>query len=463
MRILIIGRPDALLHELANLLGGHGAIVEACDEVADVFARPAAARRPDLLLCPLGQDLAAAVLAVERSGVPVPIVAYGRRDACLDSTSAIGLGASGTLKLPATPRQVALLLRRAGPSRTARPLVAHDPAMLALLRRIELVASSNATVLITGESGSGKELVAAHLHGTSGRLGRFVAVNCAAVPDSMLECELFGHEAGAFPGATSRHLGKFESADGGTLLLDEIGEMGLRMQAMLLRAVQEREIDRVGGSRTVPVDVRIVATTNRDLKDEVRHGRFRADLFFRLNVVMVEVPALRRRPGDIAPLAEQFACCFAAASGRPARTISPDALDVLQRHSWPGNVRELENVIQRAVLIETEAEIGVGTIEIDASGTTRDEQAALPNKSTHAAVTRTDAVQVDWVGDVRTAGRTIEAVEKDMILDTLQQNLGNRAKTASVLGISTRTLRNKLHEYERGGTRIPRPVVVALA
>lgn len=278
----------------------------------------------------------------------------------------------------------------------------------------------------------------------------------------MLECELFGHEAGAFPGATSRRLGKFESADGGTLLFDEIGEMDLRMQAKLLRAVQEREIDRVGGSRTVPLDVRIVATTSRDLKDEIRRGRFRADLFFRLNVLTLEVPALRRRPGDIEPLAEQFARRFAAASGRPARSISATALDALRRHAWPGNVRELENVIQRAVLIEADTEIGVASIDIDVSGMTCDDEAEM-RKRPSQALAAVGVGDVDWVADVRTAGRTIEAVEKDMILDTLQHNLGNRAKTASVLGISTRTLRNKLHVYERGGTRIPRPVVVALA
>ena len=414
------------------------------------------------MLCPVGQDLEAAVTATESFGAHVPIVAYGRRHACSDFAHAVALGACDILPLPATAQQVALLLRRADPSRTARPMVAHDPAMLALLRRVRLVASSNATVLITGESGSGKELVAAHLHQASGRLGRFVAVNCAAVPDSMLECELFGHEAGAFPGATSRRLGKFESADGGTLLFDEIGEMDLRMQAKLLRAVQEREIDRVGGSRTVPLDVRIVATTSRDLKDEIRRGRFRADLFFRLNVLTLEVPALRRRPGDIEPLAEQFARRFAAASGRPARSISATALDALRRHAWPGNVRELENVIQRAVLIEADTEIGVASIDIDVSGMTCDDEAEM-RKRPSQALAAVGVGDVDWVADVRTAGRTIEAVEKDMILDTLQHNLGNRAKTASVLGISMRTLRNKLHVYERGGTRIPRPVVVALA
>jgi DNA-binding NtrC family response regulator len=326
-------------------------------------------------------------------------------------------------------------------------MVVHDPAMLALLRRVEDVAASNATVLVSGESGTGKELIAAHLHRHSGRRGAFVAVNCAGIPDALLESELFGHEEGAFCGATTRRIGKFEAADGGTLLLDEIGEMDLRMQAKVLRAVQQREIDRVGGNGPVKVDVRIVATTNRNLQQDVRCGRFRAELLFRLNVITLKVKPLRERPGDIAPLAEFFAQHFARQNGRPADTITPHAMTVLRQHSWPGNVRELENVMHRAVLTEAGPAITPAAIDIDTVG---------------MVVADVPELVVEAAARPALTGRTIEAVEKDLILDTLWQSKGNRSQAAATLGISIRTLRNKLHEYERSGTPIPRQVVIAV-
>ena len=346
-------------------------------------------------------------------------------------------------------------------------MVVRDPAMLALMRRVEQVALSNATVLITGESGTGKELIAAHLHRSSGRLGRpLVALNCAAIPDALPESELFGHEPGAFLGAMSRRIGKFEAADGGTLLLDEIGEMDLRMQAKVLRAVQQREFDRVGGERLVHVDVRIVATTNRNLHEEVRLGRFRTDLFFRLNVITLKVPPLRERPADIPALADFFARTFAQANGRPGGTVSPEGHAMLLRHAWPGNVRELENVMHRAVLTETSPCIAPSALDIDAPGTAPgnapgNDQGSNPSSAPDLA-SLAAAVAPEHLAAVHTSGRTIQAVEKDMILDTLYRCKGNRGQTASVLGISIRTLRNKLHEYERDGTRVPRPVVVAV-
>jgi two-component system response regulator FlrC len=328
-------------------------------------------------------------------------------------------------------------------------IMIRDPAMAALMRRVEHVAPSNATVLITGESGTGKELVAAHLHRSSGRHGgAFVALNCEAMSEGLLESELFGHERGAFFGAVSRRIGKFEAANGGTLLLDEIGAMDLRIQAKVLKAVEQRQINRVGGDSPVPVDVRIMATTNRNLQAEVRSGRFRADLLFRLNVISLRVPPLRERPADLPALADFFVRKFARANGRPANSISPNALAILQEHVWPGNVRELENVMHRAVLTETgpsimPASLGIDTIE----GTD----------------TATTPLQIELQKAMPTAGRTIEAVEKEMILETLRQRMGSRSQAAAVLGISIRTLRNKLHVYERGGTRIPRPVVVGVA
>lgn len=320
------------------------------------------------------------------------------------------------------------------------PITAQDPATIALLHRMEMVAGSQASVLITGENGTGKHLVATCLHQRSKRRdGPFVALNCAAITEAMLDHELFGRVAS---GATQQD-SKFAAADGGTLLLDGVGELDIRMQAKLLRALQDCEsYDDAGGSQR-RLDVRIVATTSRPLTDEVQQGRFRPDLFFRLNVMTLKVPALRHRHGDIGPLATVFAQHFATKNRVPAPIVSAGALAVLQRHTWPGNVRELENVIHRAVLTEGGPEITAASLDIE------------------------DARDITSPGSepsrVHTTGRTIGAVEKDMILDALHQCRGNRARTAVVLGVCSRTLRNKLHEYERDGTRIPRPVVVAVA
>lgn len=303
-------------------------------------------------------------------------------------------------------------------------VIAQDPAMLATLRRAEQVAQSDATVLITGESGTGKEVLARRIHQASRRDGGpFVALNCAAVPDALLESELFGYERGAFSGAVARRVGKFEAADGGTILLDEVSEMDVRLQAKLLRVLQERELDRLGGAAPVRVDVRVLATSNRSLPAEVAAGRFRADLYFRLNVVGLCIPALRDRPGDIAALAQHYARHFAVANALPPRALSDEALRRLQRHDWPGNVRELENTVHRAVLLAVGDTIGLDAVELPAA-------APLPAASTASLV-----------------GRTVEAVERDLILQTLRHTGGNRTHAASILGISIRALRNKLRDY----------------
>ena len=224
--------------------------------------------------------------------------------------------------------------------------------MLAAIRSAEQVARSDASVLITGESGTGKEIVARHIHRRSRRAdGPFIALNCAAIPEHLLESELFGHEKGAFSGAIARRIGRFESAEGGTLLLDEISEMDVRLQAKLLRAIQEREIDRLGGQTPVRVNVRILATSNRDLRAEAAAGRFREDLYFRLNVVGLEIPPLRQRPGDVVALAAHYVRHYAQVNGIEPPSLSAASLARLTRHGWRGNVRELENLMHRAVLV----------------------------------------------------------------------------------------------------------------
>jgi DNA-binding NtrC family response regulator len=303
-------------------------------------------------------------------------------------------------------------------------------------------------VLITGESGTGKEVLARFVHARSLRAKKpFICVNCAAIPENLLESELFGHEKGAFTGALARRIGKFEEANGGTLLLDEISEMDVRLQSKLLRAIQERVIDRVGGSRPVPVDIRIIATSNRNLAEAVRKGTFREDLLFRLNVVNLKIPPLRERPADIAELTQHFIQKYSAANGVPARALSADAKRALASNPWRGNVRELENTMHRAVLLASGPEIDVDAIlSPDGSRLDSDQRSAV----THAAMAAEQVTR-------NLVGRTVAEVERDLILKTLKHCLGNRTHAANILGISIRTLRNKLNEYSADGAPIPPP------
>lgn len=291
-------------------------------------------------------------------------------------------------------------------------------------KKVETVAQSNATVLVMGESGTGKELVARAIHfGSKRARGAFIKINCAAIPDTLIESELFGHEKGAFTGALRRSRGKFEVASGGTLLLDEISEMPPFTQAKLLRVLQEREINKIGAELPIPVDVRVIATTNRDLKEEVVKGRFREDLFFRLNVIPVTLPPLRHRKEDIPALAEHFVQKFNEENGFAISGVAPEAMEALTAYDWPGNVRELENAIERASVLVRSGRLEKDNIEL--TGSLRKEQA----------------------GGL-TVGVTIAEMEKQLIYKTLDFCKGNKTRVAEVLGISIRTLRNKLNEYE---------------
>ena len=276
----------------------------------------------------------------------------------------------------------------------------------------------------------------------------FITVNCAAIPENLLESELFGHEKGAFTGALGRRIGKSEEANGGTLLLDEISEMDVRLQAKLLRAIQERLIDRVGGGKPVPVDIRIVATSNRNLTDAVREGKFREDLWFRLNVVNLKIPPLRERPSDITELAQYFAKKYSDANGLPVRPLSAEARRALNINRWPGNVRELENTLHRAVLLSSGPEIGIDGI-LSPDGLRLD-QSRGSGAVAHAAMAAEQVTR-------NLVGRTVAEVERDLILETLKHCLGNRTHAANILGISIRTLRNKLNEYAADGAPIPPP------
>jgi DNA-binding NtrC family response regulator len=313
------------------------------------------------------------------------------------------------------------------------------------------VAPSKATVLISGESGTGKEMFARYLHNESDRAGGpFVAINCAALPEHLLESELFGHEKGAFTGAIARKLGKFELANGGTLLLDEISEMELGLQAKLLRVLQEGEIDRVGGMESIKVDVRVLATTNRDIEESVRNKEFRQDLFFRLNVIPLRLPPLRERGEDVRLLARFFADRFSADYGLPGISFSEQAEQWLVDYDWPGNVRELQNLMERAVLLAGGGEIDKKHFLLDL------ESWPLPEdvEEGEEAIEKSEmAVRESLESALDDA--TLADIERRAILRRLERESGNRTRAAELLGISVRTLRNKLNEYRKQGLAIP--------
>ena len=308
--------------------------------------------------------------------------------------------------------------------------------MAAVVQRAQRIARSDASVLVHGESGTGKEVIARFIHHTSQRAsGPFIAVNCAAIPEQLLESELFGHERGAFSGALGQRIGKLEAAQNGTILLDEISEMDRRLQAKLLRAIQEREVDRVGGRAPVRLNVRIIATTNKDLEQEVARQTFREDLYFRLNVVAIRLPSLRDRPMDIPALVEHFLEKYRWESGRTRRQVSPAALAVLMAHDWPGNVRELENTIHRALVLTADAVIDSNALEVG--------QRTCASFNAETPYTPL----ADFVG------RPLHLMERDVIIGTLQMTGGNRTRTASMLGLSIRALRNKISLYSVSGYR----------
>jgi len=376
--------------------------------------------------------------------IHVPIVACGIASDARAAVAAIHAGAKEYIPLPPDPELIAAVL--AAVANDSRDLVYRDEAMAKVIRLAQQIAGSDASVMVTGESGTGKEVLARYVHTRSHRAKKpFISINCAAIPEHLLESELFGHEKGAFTGAIARRIGKFEEATGGTLLLDEISEMDVRLQSKLLRAIQERVIDRVGGTRPVPIDIRIIATSNRNLADCVREGTFREDLLFRLNVVNLKIPPLRERPADILELAQHFARKYADANGVPVRPISAEARRVLTTNRWQGNVRELENTIHRSVLMAQGDEIGADAI-LSPDGDRLDLAKTAPAVA-HATLAAEQVTRA-------LVGRTVADVERDLILETLKHCLGNRTHAANILGISIRTLRNKLNEYADGGLPI---------
>jgi len=443
MRLLIVGSLRGPLSLATRMAMDRGASVTNAENILQAIS-VMRVQGADLVMIDVALPVQQLVDGLIADRIRTPVVACGIGTDANTAANAIRAGAREFIPLPPDPELIAAILTAV--SNPQEALIYRDPAMEKIVKLAETIARSEASILITGESGTGKEVIARHIHNRSNRSKRpFISVNCAAIPEGLMESELFGHERGAFTGAVARRIGKFEEANGGTLLLDEISEMDVRLQAKLLRAIQERVIDRVGGASPVSVDIRILATSNRNLRDEVRRNRFREDLYYRLNVVNIQIPALRERPQDIIALANHFAAYFSKLNGLPEKHFSPDARRALLANSWRGNVRELENVVHRAVLISRNDEIEPDAVILqeDASIMSQGQDVTTKIAQTAEAMTR------------GLVGQTVSEVEKRLILDTLDHCLGNRTHAAKILGISIRTLRNKLNEYVADGTIKP--------
>ena len=440
MRILIIGSLNGQIGAASKIAINRGATVQQADSINTGLKILRSSQSANLVLMDVCLDIENLIQSLESERIVLPVVACGTGTDTQAAVKAIRAGAKEYLPLPPDAELIAAVFEAI--AEETHTIIHQDPRMTEVLRLADQVAPSEASILITGPSGTGKEIIAHYIHNKSKRKGSpFIAVNCAAIPENLLESELFGHEKGAFTGAVARRLGKFEEANGGTLLLDEISEMDPRLQAKLLRAIQEREIDRVGGKKPVKINVRIVATSNRNMEEAVAKGEFREDLFFRLNVMNIRLPPLHERPKDIPVLAEYFVKKYSTANGVDVRPISPDVMTALCNHKWRGNVRELENTMHRSVLLATGKEIDMQSIMLtEGTGT----EAAVVSHAKNAT-------------PQGLVGQTVADVERNLIIDTLTHCLGNRTHAANILGISIRTLRNKLKLYGDQGFNYPHP------
>jgi len=442
-RILVVDDEANARTALAELLRDEGFDVETAADAFKALGKHEAFG-PHVVVTDLkmpgmdGIELVKKLRAMDDPPAVVVMTAFGAVDSAVDAMRA---GAEQYLTKPlnfdellvvldkvltnqAMRRETAQLRKRVRDRVAPGNMVGSSPPMQRVFEIVDQVAPSRATVLITGESGTGKELVANAIHQRSPRAnGPFIKLHCAALAENLLESELFGHEKGSFTGAMARKDGRFSLADGGTLLLDEIGEISPSLQVKLLRFLQEHEFERVGGTQTIHVDVRVIAATNRNLREEVARGRFREDLFYRLNVVNIETPPLRERRSDVPAIAKFFLDRYAKDNGKPIETISPQALELLVAYDWPGNVRELENAIERAVVLTNGTEL---------------EARQLP-----ASVRPVGTAGIPLI-----PGATMAELERYAILETMKAAGGSTSKAAEILGISARTIQYRLHEYQ---------------
>ena len=451
-QILIVDDDESIRRMLAAVLAreGYQTVTAKDGEEGVALFRSAS---PDIVLMDIrmpglsGIEAMRAMLELRQGAIVILMTAYADLDTAVQ---AIKIGVFDFVIKPFDLAEIGLLVNRAYQMREMKReirclqhelsesyrfdrIITTDPGMLALCESVSRIAARNASVVIHGESGVGKELLAASLHYNSPRAQRpFVKVNCGAIPEGLLESEFFGHEKGAFTGAVARRTGRFEHADGGTLFLDEIGELPLALQVKLLRVIQDRQFERVGGEKTLKVDVRLVAATNRNLEEMVALGTFRHDLFYRLNVVSLSVPPLRQRPSDISRLALHFLQKFTVEHGREIDDFDDHALAVMQRYSWPGNVRELSNAVERAVVMSSGNMIFAEDLPFSIVQATRQ---ALPPGDTGP----------------KTLKEQVRGFEALVIQQALERNQGNRSRTANELGISRRALLYKLHELDLDG------------
>jgi two-component system, response regulator FlrC len=393
----------------------------------------------DLRMAPMDGLQLLGEIRARHVGLPVMLMtAFGDVD---KAVAAMRGGACDFMLKPFEPKALLEQIARYATPPHAEGVVGADPLTCEVLLLASRVARTDATVLLTGESGTGKEVFARYIHDQSARAkGPFIAINCAAIPDTLLEATLFGHEKGAYTGAQGAQAGKFEQANGGTLLLDEISEMPLSLQAKLLRVLQEREVERVGGKRPVSLDIRVLATSNRDMMAEVAAGRFREDLFYRLNVFPLRIPALRERPADILPLARHVLALHGGRLGRMAR-LSAGAEAKLAAYAWPGNVRELENVIQRALIMASGEVIEAESLPIAGP--------VVAVATASVATSAEPAASVAAKPTTPVSPANMRDMERQHILETLAKVGGSRKKAVELLGISERTLRYKLAQYRQ--------------
>ncbi len=428
MEILIVGTLNGQIGAASRIAMEQGGQVLLADQAEKALEILRSGKSVELVMMDVKLDIARFIAALDEARINVLVVACGVANDTSLAVKAIKAGAKEYIPLPPDPELIGAVLAAA--TRENHALIYGDKKTEEILKVAKQIAPSEASVLLTGSSGTGKEVFSRFIHDNSKRANkRFVAVNCAAIPETLLESELFGYEKGAFTGAVARRIGKFEEASEGTLLLDEISEMDIGIQAKLLRAIQEKEIDRIGGKAPIKVNTRIIATSNRNLEQAVAAGTFRQDLYYRLNVISLNIPDLKDRPGDILVLAKHFIKKYSELNGLPMKDLSDSARKALEEYAWPGNVRELENTMHRAVLLSTGDEIDTAAIRLPQA----------PSAESSAPM----------------VGQTMAGMERQLIMDTLKHTLGNRTTAAQILGISIRTLRNKLKQYQDEGFDVP--------
>ena len=428
MELLIVGTLDGQIgaaSKIAIAQGGQVSLASTVEQALDVLR---SGKSVELVMIDVKLDIHKFISSLEQERINVLVVACGVANDTSLAVKAIKAGAKEYIPLPPDPELIGAVLAAA--TRENHALIYGDKKTEDILKIAKQIAPSEASVLLTGSSGTGKEIFSRFIHDNSKRANKkFVAVNCAAIPETLLESELFGYEKGAFTGAVARRIGKFEEASDGTLLLDEISEMDIAIQAKLLRAIQEKEIDRIGGKSPIKVNTRIIATSNRNLEEAMQNGTFRQDLYYRLNVISMNIPDLKDRPDDILVLAKHFIKKYSELNDLPMKDLSKEAADLLLHYLWPGNVRELENTMHRAVLLSCGDEIGIEAIMLQNPQAVKEE--------------------------TPTVGQTVASMERRLIIDTLKHTMGNRTTAANILGISIRTLRNKLKQYQEEGFDFP--------